>query len=141
MRLGVVGLVPGDPRAITPGHLEKVRALGLTAACYHGSTPELFEITREDCERANRLYREEQMDLAQFGIGYGQCLFDPDKETRRQALRIIHRGLEVAAMLRAQHALIRTGSLSPEGSYAPSTENYRPGRMEQLVETLREIAV
>lgn len=140
MRLGVVGMVPGDPRAITAEHLEKARDLGVTSACYHAAGPALFELTTADCRRANALYAAAGLELAQFGIGYGECLFDPDAGVRQRVVRIIDRGIEAAAMLDAGAALIRTGSLNPRGSYSPSPRNYEPGRLEQLTATLRRIA-
>ena len=35
MRLGVVGMMAGDPRAITGEQLQQVAALGVSAACFH----------------------------------------------------------------------------------------------------------
>ncbi len=140
MRLGIVGLVPGDPRAITPEGLEKATALGVTSVCYHGGASTLFELTPADCQRANTLYEQAGLELAQFGIGFSQCLFDPDKEVRQSVIRIIDRGIELARRLNAGCALIRTGSLNPRGSYSPSRKNHEPGRLAQLIETLRRVA-
>ncbi|MCL4861581.1 MAG: sugar phosphate isomerase/epimerase [Caldilineaceae bacterium] len=140
MRLGVVGMVPGDLRAIAEKHLKAVQALDLTAACFHGAGDRLFDVTSADCERVRRLYTEMGMDLPQFGVGYNECLFDPNASVRDAVVRKIGRGIEVGRELGAHVALIRTGSLSPDGSYAPSRKNHTPDGMERLIETLRRVA-
>jgi sugar phosphate isomerase/epimerase len=133
-------MLPGDPRAITEAHLETVRALGVTGGCFHSPGPLLFDLTTADCRRVRGLYEAAGLDLPQFGIGYSECLFDPDAGVRQRVVRTIGRGIEAARELNAGVALIRTGSLSPSGSYSPSPRNYEPGRFEQLIETLRRIA-
>jgi sugar phosphate isomerase/epimerase len=140
MRLGIVGLLPNDFRAITPLHLETLQALGLTAASFHRDGEALAEITTADCDRVRAVYRETGMDLAQFGIGYKECLFDPDPTVRDRVVGKIERGVEVAHALGAHYCLIRTGSLSPRGSYSPARANHTPEARNLLVESLRRIA-
>lgn len=140
MRLGVVGFVPGDPRAITIDHLNAVQAAGFTSANFHGPGDELENVTEADCDRLKSLYAETGLELAQFGVGYSECLFDPDAAVRDRVVRKIERGIEVGCSLDAHMTLIRTGSLNERGSYNPSRKNYEPGRFEQLVDTLRRIA-
>jgi len=140
MRLGIVGLLPNDFRTITHAHLETLQALGLTAASFHRDGGALAEITTDDCQRVRTVYKESGMDLAQFGIGFKECLFDPDPAVRDQVVGKIERGLEVADALGAQHCLIRTGSLSPRGSYSPARANHTPEAHELLVESLRRVA-
>ncbi|MBM3261815.1 MAG: TIM barrel protein [candidate division Zixibacteria bacterium] len=140
MRLGIVGMVPGDPRAITAEHLRRAGALNITTVCYHIGEPILSELTAPDCRGINDLYTQEGLELAQMGIGYRECLFDPDAETRNHVVRLIDRGIETACRLNAGMALIRTGSLNPAGAYSPSRRNIESGRLEQLVETLRRVA-
>lgn len=139
MRLGVVGYAPGDPRAVTREVLNKALNLGVTSVCYHGPGEILNELTPADCKRANDLYDDLGLELAQFGIGYGECLFDPDGAVRDRVVRTIHRGLEVGSSLRAHNVLIRTGSLNPSGSYDPAPENHEPGRLEVLIDTLSRV--
>ncbi len=140
MRLGVVGYAPGDPRAVTEVVLRKGLELGVTSVCYHGPGDILDDLTTSDCNRANDLYDRLGLELAQFGIGYRECLFDPDEAVRDRVVRTIHRGLEVGSALRAHNVLIRTGSLNPSGSYDPSPENHEPGRLEVLIDTLSRVA-
>ncbi len=141
MRLGVVGYVPGDPRAVTEEVLRKALDLEVTSACYHGPGEILDELTTSDCNRVNDLYSNLGLELAQFGVGYRECLFDPEASVRERVVRIIHRGLEVGSALRAHNVLIRTGSLNPGGSYDPAPENHEPGRLEVLIDTLSRVAV
>ena len=64
MRLGVVGFVPGDPRAIAAEQLNRACALGVTSVCYHGPGDVLFDLTTADFERVNSLYDEAGLELA-----------------------------------------------------------------------------
>jgi sugar phosphate isomerase/epimerase len=140
MRLGAVGMLPSDFRAIIPEDLKAVQAIQLTGACFHAPGEQLFTVKTEECYKVKQLYTDMGMDIVQFGIGYGECLFDPDAAVRDEVVRKIGRGLEVARELGAQVALIRPGSLNPAGSYAPSPKNHTQECMERLVETLRRVA-
>ena len=140
MRLGVVGFVPGDPRAVTAEVLQKGLDLGVTSVCYHGSGEVLDALTTEDCNRVNALYNKLGLELAQLGIGYRECLFDPDGSVRDRVVKTIGRGIEAGRALRAHNVLIRTGSLNPAGSYDPTPENHEPGRLDVLIDTLSRVA-
>ena len=140
MRLGVVGMLPSDFRTIAPAHLEAIRDLGLTAACFHASGDQLFEVENAACAQMKRVYAAAGMDLAQFGIGFGECLFDPDAHIRQYVVSKIKRGIEVARLLDAHTCLIRTGSLNPAGSYSPSKKNHEPECKERLIDTLKLVA-
>ena len=140
MRLGVVGYVPGDPRTITEEILRKAVDLEVTSLCYHGPGDILDGLTSADCNRVNGLYSDLELELAQFGIGYRECLFDPEASVRARVTGTIHRGLEVGSALQAHNVLIRTGSLNPGGSYDPAPENHEPERLEVLIDTLSRVA-
>ena len=140
MRLGVVGFAPGDPRAVTEEVLRKGLDLGVTSVCYHGPGEILDELTPADCNGVNALYDDLGLELAQFGIGYRACLFDPNGAVRDRVVRTIHRGIEVGSALKARNVLIRTGSLNPAGSYDPTPENHEPGRLDVLIDTLSRVA-
>jgi sugar phosphate isomerase/epimerase len=133
-------MLPSDFRAITTEHLNAVRAIQLTGACFHASGDQLFSVRTDECCKVKQLYAGMDMDIVQFGIGYGECLFDPDATVRDAVVRKIGRGIEVGRELGAQVVLIRPGSLNPAGSFAPSARNYAPECMERLVETLRRVA-
>ena len=140
MRLGVVGMLPSDFRTITARHLKSVQALELSAACFHASADLLFEVKSDECRKVKQTYADVEMDLVQFGIGFGECLFHPDASVRDTVVRKIARGIEVGRELGAQNVLIRTGSLNPTGSYNPARANHTPESMERLIETLRRVA-
>ena len=140
MRLGVVGFAPGDPRIITAEILKTAVELGITSVCYHGPGEILNSISASDCKKTNALYGSQGLELAQFGIGYQECLFDPDKAVRDKVIKTLQRGIEVGRELQAQNVLIRTGSLNPSGSYDPTPENHRPECLNRLVDTLSRIA-
>lgn len=140
MRLGVVGMLPSDFRTISPAHLQAIQALNLTGAGFHASGELLPEITAADCHAARRQFDAAGLDLVQFGIGYRTCLFHPDADVRRGVIETIERGLDVAHDLGAHACLIRTGSLSPSGSYSPSRQNLTPESRSLLLESLSRIA-
>lgn len=140
MRLGVVGMMPSDFRDIRSEHLAGVRALGLSGVGFHAPGRKLGEVTPGECAAVRRTFAEAGMELVQFGIGYPDCLFNPQAEARDEIVGVIGRGLEVAAELGAHVCLIRTGSLSPRGSYFPAAENHSPEAWQRLRETLRRIA-
>ena len=140
MRLGMVGLLPSDLRQITPLHLETIRSLKLTSASFHQDGGLLAEFTANDYRQLRTHYADTAMDLAQMGIGYKECLFDPDPAVRSHVVNKIERGIEVASQLGAHYCLIRTGSLSPKGSYSPSRANHTAEAHAHLLDTLQKIA-
>ncbi len=140
MRLGVVGMLPNDFRTISPENLLAIRDLGLTSACFHVGGDLLFEVKPADCAKVQALYAEHGMDLVQMGVGYSECLFDPDTEVRAGVVRKIERGLEIARDVGSHTCLIRTGSLNPTGSYHPAKQNHTPEAYERLIATLRKVA-
>ena len=140
MRLGVVGMLPNDFRTISSDNLLAIRQLGLTSACFHVGSDLLFEVQSAGCHKIKELYAEIGMDLVQMGIGYQECLFDPDPAIRAGIVDKIWRGLEIGREVEAQTCLIRTGSLNPTGSYHPSRKNHTPECYERLIETLRQVA-
>ncbi len=140
MRLGVIGLLPRDFRDITAEHLRAIRALGLTGAGFHAYGDRLFEVQAADCRKVKSLFSGAGVDLAQFGVAYGECLFDPDPGVRDRVASRIERGISVGRDLGAHACLIRPGSLSPRGSYSPSPLNREPECRSRLLETLGRVA-
>lgn len=130
-------MLPGDFRAIDASHLKAIRALGLSGAAFHAPGDKLFEVSPDECAAVRRTYADAGMDLPQFGIGYSECLFDPDAEVRQRVIGKIERGIEVAAALGAGVCLLRTGSLNPAGSYFPDAANHAADSWERLVATLK----
>jgi len=102
MRLGIVGIVPSDPRAIEKFHLEQVRALGVTAACFHIPSELLLEVTREQLRDCQNRYVDFGLEIAQLGVGYDECLFDPNPAIRAVVQKKIQLGLSSAVNLKAK---------------------------------------
>jgi sugar phosphate isomerase/epimerase len=140
MRLGVVGMLPADPAEISLPHLAAIQALQLTGVGLSVSASGSPPATAPVWQRVRRLFADEGMDIVQVGIGYRDCLFDPEEATRARLLEDIRRGLGVARQLGGHVALIRSGSLSPNGAYSPHPDNHRPGRRALLLESLRWLA-
>ena len=140
MRLGVVGMLPPDFREISDQHLAAIKALNLTGAAFHAPGEKLADVTTAECHKVRDTIAAAGMELPQFGIGFSECLFDPNPAVRDQVVSKIERGIEVARDLAAHTCLIRTGSLNPAGSYSPSPLNLTPQARALLVETLKRIA-
>ena len=139
MRLGVCGMLP-DFRSINHHHLEAIQALGMTGAAFHGVGDQLFDHPTSESDKVRTVFAEAGVDLPQFGIGFGECLFDPDEEVLERVLNKIRCGLEVGRDLGAHVVLIRTGSLNPAGSYSPCRDNHTPESRQRLIQSLREVA-
>lgn len=140
MRLGVVGMMPSDFRAINSEHLAAVRALGLSGVGFHAGGRGLFDVTSAETAQVKKTFADAGMDIVQFGIGFPDCLFAPEAAARDEVVKVIGRGIEVAAELGAHVCLIRTGSLSSNGSYFPDAKNHSPEAWQRLRETVRRIA-
>lgn len=140
MRLGIVGMLPGDFRTFTKEHMAAIRALSFTGFGFHLNGEDVFAITTDDCRRYRQFVAGEELDLAQFAITYNECLFHPDAAVRERAMVKINRGTEIAAQLGAQAFLLRPGGLNPDGPWTPHRDNHRPENTPILVETLHPIA-
>ena len=140
MKLGIVGLLPADIRTLSGLHLNAIRSLKLSGACFHINTEVLFQLTPSNYQDIKLLYADHGMTLVQMGIAYNHCLFDPDHAVRQRVIEIIGRGIRAAREFGADVALIRTGSLNPTGSYDASRNNHEPEAMRLLIAALRQIA-
>ena len=140
MRLGIVGMLPGNFRAFTKEQMEAIRGLEFTGFGFHFSSDDVFDVTTEDCERYNQFMAGEGLDLVQFALTYSECLFDPDPAVRESIIRRINRGVEIARQINAHSCLIRPGSLNPDGAWTSHRDNHLPESMDRLIETLTPIA-
>jgi sugar phosphate isomerase/epimerase len=140
MRLGVVGMMPRLMDEITAQHLAAIRDLNLTGVGIGLPGAEIEGISTDTAARTRQLLADEGMDLAQFNIGYGGCLFDPDPAVRNLQVKQIRHGIALSQRLGAHVTLIRTGSLNPTGSYHPARQNHAPECRDRLVDTLGIIA-
>ena len=140
MRLGVCGMIPGEFVQTSGQDLDAIRALGLSGAAFHYAGDKMGQLSVDDLRNVCQTFETAEMDLVQFGIGFGECLFDPDASVRKRVIEKIESGIEVARQLNAMGCLIRTGSLNPAGSYVPSRENRTPDARAQLVDTLKAVA-
>jgi sugar phosphate isomerase/epimerase len=132
--------MPGDFRTWTKEHTRAVRDLGFTGIGFHLDGDMAFDITPDDCRRYHEFMAGEGIDLVQFAILYKECLFSPETAQREAVTAKINRGTEIAAALGAEAFLLRPGSRSPAGSWAPHRDNHLPECADLLVETLKPIA-
>lgn len=139
MRLGIVGMLPGDFRTCVEDHFEKIRGMDFTGAGFHFPGELVTEVTGSDTERCRSLFNANGMDLAQFSITYSECLFDPDLQAREKVSARIHRGAEICQQLGGTTYLLRPGSRNPGGSWTPHRANHTAEAMDLLIDTLRSI--
>ena len=92
MRLGVVGMLPPDFREISDQHLAAIKALNLTGTAFHAPGENLAVITAEECHKVRDTIAAAGMELPQFGIGFSECLFDPDSAVRDSTLMDVTHG-------------------------------------------------
>ena len=78
MKLGIVGMRSGDFRTHERSHFEAIRELGFTGAGFHLPGDIAPEITPADIDRELGFLSDYGIELVQMGVGYGECLFDPD---------------------------------------------------------------
>lgn len=140
MKLGIVGMLPGDFRTFTHQQMQAIRQLGFSGFGFHLSGDDLFAVTDQDCAAYVRFMADQDLDLAQFAVTYDECLFHPDPEVRQRVSAKIRRGTEIAAQLQAQAFLLRPGSLNPDGPWTPHRDNHRPEHVGRLIETLIPLA-
>ena len=139
MRLGIVGMLPGDLRSFYQKHFDDIAKLNFTGAGFHFPGKLVYEVTESEVEVCKDLFASNNVDLAQFSITYSDCLFDPKASIRENASKRICRGAEICAQLGGSTYLLRPGSRNPSGSWAPHRENHSPGAMDLLCETMRSI--
>lgn len=140
MRLGAVERMPGDFRTWTPEHALVLHDLALTGFGFHLPGELLNEVTDTDCAQGRQYIQSEGLDLAQFAVLYGECLFDPDPGVRAAVAAKIDAGSRIAAQLGAQTFLLRPGSRSDAGSWTPHPDNYLLESRDLLIDTLRPLA-
>lgn len=140
MRLGIVGMLPGDFWTFTKEQMQAIRDLEFTGFGFHFSSDGIFDVTPEACVAYNKFMEGEDLDLVQFALTYSECLFHPDSSIRESVIAKIGRGAEVARQLNAHAYLIRPGSLNPDGPWTSHRDNFLPENVERLIETLKPIA-
>src|SRR5262245_25416280 len=119
MRLGVVGMLADDFRAYTPAQLGAIAALGFTGFGCHLDGALAPEVTAADCAAFGELRAAAGLELVQFSLIYGECLFAPAPVVRAAVTEKIARGIALARRMGAQALLIRPGSLNPAGPWTP----------------------
>ncbi len=139
MRLGVVGMC-SDFRTLNQEEIEAVQKLQFTGVSYHFASLNIPDVSPDEITRCRFLLEKAQLDLVQFGITYGECLFDPRSSVREAAIEAVNCGMSVAKELGAFHYLFRPGSLNPDGAWTSHRDNHLPESMERLIETLKPIA-
>ncbi len=140
MRLGIVGMLPGDFRTHTEEHFKAISDLGFTGAGFHFPGEETGSIQDADIDHEKKLFSDNGITLSQMAITYKECLFDPEPAPRRLTIQKIIDTAAIAAALEAQHFLIRPGSRNPTGSWTPHRDNHTDAAWDLFIETLAEVA-
>lgn len=139
MRLGIVGMLPGDFRTHESSHFETIRELAFTGAGFHFPGEEAAGVDAGDVDEARKRFETFEIDLVQMAVTYRECLFDRDAAVRKTVVEKIKGTAALARDMRASYFLIRPGSLNPAGSWTPHKDNQLPGSWDRLIETLGEV--
>ncbi len=139
MRLGVVGMC-SDFRTLNQEEIEAIQKLQFTGVSYHFASANIPLVSPDEITRCRHLLDKAQLDLVQFGITYGECLFDPRPSVREAAIEAVNCGMPLAKKLGAFFYLFRPGSLNPDGAWTSHRDNHLSESMERLIETLKPIA-
>jgi sugar phosphate isomerase/epimerase len=137
MRAGVVGLLPGNPAAVTAEHARTIRALGFTGASISIARPDEFRA--DDLVHARTVLAEHGIVVAQANAAY-PALVHPDAAQRAEGVRLVSRACEAARILEARYLLVRSGSVNPAGNYAPHRENHTQETADRLIDSLRQVS-
>ena len=73
MRLGVCGMIPGEFVQTNVQDLEAIRALELSVY-FHYAGDKMGQLSADDLRTVRQTFESVEMDLVQFGIGFGECL-------------------------------------------------------------------
>ncbi|MDP6050770.1 MAG: TIM barrel protein [Candidatus Latescibacteria bacterium] len=134
----VVHMLPNDFRTFASNQFDSVLEMGFTGFGHHfGGDP--TTVTEEECGHGCEIWEPLGLEMAQFLLLYGECLFDPDETVRRRVINKIHAGNRMARYLKAGAHLIRPGSLNPAGSWTPHPDNHTSDSIDRFVHSLREI--
>ena len=138
MRLAVSGLLPGDPREITPNVVRGIRELGFTAASWHFGS---LDFARDDwLAEARAVLAAEGLTLCQLLPPQYESLVHPEVARRAAGVDALRRVCEVAAQLGAPNVYVRPGSLNPAGPWTPHPDNHREETRDRLIDSLKQLA-
>src|SRR5436189_6021771 len=110
MRPGVVGLLPGDPAAITVEHARRLRAQGFTGASVQINDQEQFR--EADLARGRNILAGEGVRVAQANASY-PALVHPDAAQRAEGVRLARRACNAAHVPTPGTLLLRPASSIP----------------------------
>ena len=136
MRLGIVGMLPGDFRTHGDSHFEAIQELGFTGAGFHFPGEKASEISASDIDTCRARFSDHHIDLVQMAVTYKECLFHPREDVRKEVVDKIVDTAEIAAALDAHYFLIRPGSRNPQGSWTPHRENHTADAWSLFTETM-----
>jgi sugar phosphate isomerase/epimerase len=134
VRSGVVGLMPGHPRDITPATAVRLRELGFTGVTV--IVPDPLTARRDEYERAGAILRDGGIAVAQANPRY-EVLIHPDPELRSRGILGLQAACTCARWLGAGTVYVRPGSLNPAGPWTPHPENTSVRTLLRLVDSLQ----
>ena len=144
MRLGLNGGFPvRHVSDVTPAFAQSLRALdvrGLRLDVTAGPGESVFETTTPAYHQVRNVLADAGIRVVHTGGG-AQRLIAADESERRQAARVLAEACRAAGALGAQAVLTGCGSADPRGAYVAHPYNWSQQAFDQLVQSLREVAV
>ena len=138
MHLAVAGLLPSDPRHVTPAVVREIREMGFTAASWHLGS---MDYARDDLlAPVRQVMADEGLMLCQLLPPQYESLVHPEASVRKSGVATMARLCEAAKTLGAPNLYVRPGSLNPAGPWTPHADNHAPETIARLVESLKRLA-
>lgn len=136
MRLGVVGLLPAEPRAIDAASALAVRSAGFAGVSVILGDP--ISTSTTELTRVRRVLSNAGLAVAQVNAQY-EALVNPAEPLRQAGVRALQQACRAARWLGADNAYVRPGGLNPRGHWLPHPENTSPATFDRLARSLREV--
>jgi sugar phosphate isomerase/epimerase len=138
MRVGVVGMIPGDFSAVNDQLTRRISDLGFTGVGAHlaGDPNTVSDATIQNMRGSLDHYG---IALVQFWGAY-PSIITPDDSARRAAVRLVQDIVRLGKKFGAMTVGIRSTSVHGPNPYSPHPDNFLPETEDRLVHSLREIA-
>lgn len=148
MKLGVTGLVPGDPRKIDEATVAKIKSWGFVGATVY-FTEDHGGIDSGLCSHIRTLFANTGVDLVQLGAWMAP-LIDRDPGQAAWSERQRREAIRVASAMGCRCVSFGSGTLSPRGgggfggprgkAWFPDKENWGQEAFDVVVQRLKETA-
>jgi sugar phosphate isomerase/epimerase len=138
MKLGVIGMIPSDFRAVDDALCEHIRAMGFSGVVAHvAGDPFMADIGALDYLKD--MLTKHRLRWVQLWGWYPSIVTDDDM-VRAQGIRAASEIIRLGALAGVDSIGMRPTSMSSVGPWSPHPANYHPDTEARLIDSLRQIA-